>query len=445
VVILGIGTNIGDRLYNLRCALRLIKKIPNLHVKQMSPLYVSDALLPEGAPDAWDMPHLNLAIRCETHLAPYDLLGRIKYIENALGRKPAESWSPRIIDIDILAWDNLIHYDSVLHIPHEHLHERPFALWPLADVAPDWVYPLSGAFQHKTAAELATQWGPRDEGKAPLHTRQIQQRIDTSQLVGTLNVTPDSFSDGGIFVTTEQALNQAKHLVSSGAEIIDIGAEATGPAVTPITAAEEWRRLEPILTELIAQNYPTTIKPKISVDTYHPATAKKALGLGVHWINDVSGGTQLAMQEVFTESTCDIVIMHHLTLPASQQHVIPLSQNHLALIHQWAGAQLDHLQAQGISKERIIFDVGLGFGKTAHQSLALVKNIHLFRSLGIRLLVGHSRKSFLQQFISRSPAERDLETVIMSLYLNEQAVDYLRVHNVDLHARAFKVTAALYP
>jgi 2-amino-4-hydroxy-6-hydroxymethyldihydropteridine diphosphokinase / dihydropteroate synthase len=125
MVVLGIGTNVGDKLANLRRALKLIKKIPNLQICAVSPVYISDALLPEGAPPSWDMPHLNLAVRCETQLAPYDLLGRIKQIEKTLGRKPAENWSPRIIDIDILAWDDLIQYDVALHIPHEHLSERP--------------------------------------------------------------------------------------------------------------------------------------------------------------------------------------------------------------------------------------------------------------------------------------------------------------------------------
>lgn len=184
MVILGLGTNLGDRLANLRRALHLIKQIPHFSVLQISPVYISDALLPENAPVAWDKPHLNLALRCETRLTPLELLQQTKQIEKQFKSADKEHWGPRIIDIDLLAWDDLVLYDNKLHIPHEHLHERPFALWPLADVAPRWCYPLSGPMQGKTASELARNWGSRFTGTAPLHTKQIPQPIAVCRCVG---------------------------------------------------------------------------------------------------------------------------------------------------------------------------------------------------------------------------------------------------------------------
>lgn len=441
MVILGLGSNIGDRLTNLRLALNFIKNIPNLIIKQVSPVYSSDALLPENAPASWDMPHLNLAIRCETTLNPYELLAQTKQIERQLGHCPEKSWGPRTIDVDILAWDDLIQYDNKLHIPHENLHERPFALWPLSDVAPFWIYPLPGINQGKTAAEMVAQWGSRLTGKAPLHTKQIQQRVDTSQLVGILNITPNSFSDGGKFSTVDSALIQLTELVNAGADIIDIGAEATGPNATPISAREEWQRLEPILSAFFEQTIPLIIQPKISIDTYHPETVEKALALGVNWINDVSGLTNPAMQKILGNHSCDVVIMHHLGIPANQQ-TIPLNQNIVTTVYQWAENHLLHLEKNGIARNRMIFDVGIGYGKTPEQSLELLKNSHYFDALGVRLLVGHSRKSFLQQFTTKVASERDVETVGLSLYLAEKDIDYLRVHNVDAHARGFKTAAA---
>ena len=124
MVILGLGSNLGDRLANLRLALTLIKKIPAFSVEHVSPVYLSDALLPDNAPVTWDTPYLNLALRCETTLSPYELLHHVKEIEKMIGRTPEKIWGPRIIDIDILAWDALIQYDEKLHIPHEHLDER---------------------------------------------------------------------------------------------------------------------------------------------------------------------------------------------------------------------------------------------------------------------------------------------------------------------------------
>lgn len=442
MIILGLGSNIGDRLEHLRKALKLIKKIPELTVQQISPIYMSDALLPDRAPQSWNVPYLNLALCCQTSLDPYELLQHTKEIEKKLGRTPEIDWSPRIIDIDILAWNDLIKYDDKLHIPHEHLHERPFALWPLADVAPFWIYPLPGPFQGKTAMEMAKQWGSRCEGKAPLNAKQIPHRIDTPTLVGVVNVTPDSFSDGGDFFTNTKAWQQISHLVHSGAEIIDIGAEATGPRAASLTAEIEWQRLEPLLNSILAERSSLIIPPKISIDTRHAATAEKALAIyGVDWINDVSGLDDPAMGELLADQPCDIVFMHHLGIPVSQSKLIPFNENPVSFVYSWAENRLKELDELNIDRARLIFDIGIGYGKTAEQSLALIKNISAFHPLGVKLLIGHSRKSFLTQFTDKPAAERDLETAVISLFLAKQDVDYLRIHNVEDHARGFRVAA----
>lgn len=443
MVILGLGSNLDDRLAYLRHALALLKQIPNFTVQQVSPVYISDALLPENAPASWDTPYLNCALRCETTLTPYELLKHAKNVEIAVGRTPEKVWGPRVIDIDLLAWDDLIQYDEKLHIPHENLHERPFALMPLADVAPRWRYPLPGIHEGKTAAEMVTQWDCRFSNNTPLHTRQIQQRIDMPQLVGILNLTPNSFSDGGKFTDVMSALNHVQQLVESGAEIIDIGAEATGPHVTELDAQSEWQRLEGFLSTLMSEISHMLIPPKISIDTRHAFTAKKALDLNVNWINDVSGLTDSAMREVIAAHHCDVVVMHNLGIPVSKSALLPREQNPVSLIYSWAEIKLRELEKMGIKRERVIFDVGIGYGTTPEQSLELIKHIHVFRELGTRLLVGHSRKSFLQQFTTLSPVERDIETVVLSLHLASQQVNYLRVHNVDMNARAFKVAGAL--
>lgn len=440
MIILGLGANLGDRLKNLRHALSYIKQIPNLSVQQVSPIYSSDALLPDDANDHWDIPYFNLALRCETTLSPYELLHHIKEIEKKVGRTPEKKWGPRIIDIDILAWDDLIQYDEKLHVPHEHLVNRPFALWPLADVAPFWIYPLEGLHQGKTAAEIVKQWGSRFSGAAPFHTKQISQRIDTPELMGIINITPDSFSDGGNYFPLDHALRHAEQLIEQGAEILDIGAESTRPNADMISAEEEWQRLEPFLLALMEENF--SLKPKISVDTRHAETAEKALALGVDWINDVSGLENLKMCEVLANHTCDIVFMHHLGIPANKTH-IPLHANPVDVILKWANDRLQQILQLGIKKERLIFDVGIGFGKTPEQSLYLLNHIKHFQSLGVRLLVGHSRKSFLSLFTDKKSHERDLESVIFSLALAKKSVDYLRVHDVENHMRAFKITGSL--
>ena len=443
MVILGLGSNVGDRLAILRQSLEWIKKIPGVSVKQVSPVYISDALMPEGAPATWNKPYLNCAVRCDTTQAPENLLTELKNIETILGRVPSDTWAPRPVDIDILAWDDLIRYDKKLHIPHEHLHTRPFALWPLADIAPRWVYPLPSVFLGKTAAEMATQWESRFNGAAPLSTRQIAQRIDTPRLVGIVNITPDSFSDGQDFMSVENALRQSQHLVESGAEILDIGAEATNPNASPLDADTEWQRLEMMLPEILAARGSFIIPPKISIDTRHPQTAKKVLELGVDWINDVSGLSQPAMRDVLSGQTSDVVVMHELGLPADTTITLPMNADPVSAVYAWANTLLQNAEAAGIQRERIIIDPGIGFGKNPEQCLALIQQIKIFHDLNVRIMIGHSRKLFLKQFSPRPAIDRDVETLSISLYLSEQRIDYLRLHNVDMCARALKVKQAL--
>lgn len=434
-VIVGLGSNVGDRLFHLRQAWKLIDALENTRVLTISHIYKSDAMLKDHAPLDWNLPYLNLAIRCDTQLKPLAFLNEVKAIEQALGRKTEpHRWGPRIIDIDILTWETLIHDDHQLTLPHPYLHERPFALWPLADLDPFWVHP----HHEKTAAVMVEKWGSRFSGEAPFHTQQINQRLDKPQLVGIINVTPDSFSDGGRYLEADQALHQAKQLIQSGAEILDIGAESTAPNATPIQIHIEWLRLEPVLSLLLAEKSQFLIPPKISIDTRHASIAQKALNLGVDWINDVSGLSGPAMRDIIANSMAHCVVMHHLTIPPNRFHVLPREINPVKAVYDWAAFHFEALEAQGIPRERIIFDAGIGFGKTPEQSLYLLKHIAEFKKLGTRQLVGHSRKSFFSQLSPALSKERDIETLAMTLFLANQSVDYLRVHNVEMSARGLK-------
>lgn len=444
MVILGLGSNLGDRLANLRKALTELKTIAALSIEQCSPIYISDALVPDNAPIDWDRPYINCAIRCHTTLTPEQLLKIIKTIEIKLGRKSEERrWGPRLIDIDILAWDDMVIQTNSLHIPHPELPNRPFALWPLADLAPFWIFPLPGNHQHKTAAQIVEQWNSRYTGKAPFRTRQIYQRIDTPQLVGIVNVTPDSFSDGGQFLNIDNAIQQCLSLVHAGADVIDVGAESTAPSVNPIDAKTEWERIEPVLAAIKEEQDNFLLPPKISIDTRHPEVANKALQLGVDWINDVSGLSNPAMIDILSKTNNDIVMMHQLSLPASREYVLPRDQNPVKLVYDWATTQLEKLEHAGIKRDRIIIDPGIGFGKTAEQSFALIKHVNEFKNLATRVLIGHSRKSFLTNYTHYPAAERDIETLTVSMYLANQAVDYLRLHHVEMCARSFRMMKAL--
>ena len=286
-------------------------------------------------------------------------------------------------------------------------------------------------------------WGSRFSSSAPFHTYQIHHRIDTAQLVGILNVTPDSFSDGGQFMSVESAMQQALHLVHAGAEIIDIGAESTAPDAPLLTSELEWTRLAPVLTAINAVKNYSVVTPKISVDTRHADVAAKAFNHGADWINDVTGLKDPAMRDLIASTNIDCVVMHHLSIPPSKNLVLLRNQDPVTQVYDWALRHFDELEKAGISRNKIIFDPGIGFGKTAEQSMYLIKNIDYFTKLNTRILVGHSRKSFFSLYTQNSSTDRDIETLATTLYLARHQVDYIRVHHVEMSSRGMNMMMAL--
>lgn len=262
-----------------------------------------------------------------------------------------------------------------------------------------------------------------------------------TQLVGIVNATPDSFSDGGENLDPSIAVERIVQLANQGAYRIDLGAESTRPGATSLNSDEEWLRLEPVLTQLKRQ-FPKLLG-RLSIDTRHAVTAASALGFGVAWINDVTGFSQKDMVEAVRASHCDIVVMHSLGVPANPAVHLPEHEDVIEQLKNWALSKLEVLEREGIARSRIILDPGAGFGKTGAQSLELIRRAGELKSLGARLLVGHSRKSFLGAFSSAKPQERDALTVVTSLHLAAQGVDFIRVHNVALHTESFALWGAL--
>lgn len=405
-VILGLGSNVGDRREMLRLAVaELAKYLENIRV---SHIFESEALLPKNAPTEWNMPYYNMAVAGKTSLAPLELLRTVKQIEQELGRKKFGHWCPRKIDIDILGMEDVVIDSEELQVPHKEMLKRNFVLIGMAEIAPNWLHPTAG----KTAKELA---------KAIALTG--LSMIKRPELVGIINITPDSFSDGGLSFAVQDALANILRLVDEGADIIDIGAESTRPNATPITQEEEWARLEPVLSRLNGFPIP------ISVDTRYAETAQKALALGARWINDVSGFANADMVAAVRDSNCNLVVMHSLTVPADKNVVLPIDADPVELIIAWVKTRFEELEKAGIRRERIIFDPGIGFGKNAEQSQKIIDGVARFKELDVPIFIGHSRKSFL----SANGEDRDDATVKASQFLAENGVDYLRVHNVKRH------------
>lgn len=249
-------------------------------------------------------------------------------------------------------------------------------------------------------------------------------------LMGIVNVTPDSFSGGGRM--GEEAVAYAQQLVLDGADVLDVGAESTRPGATLITPEAEWARLGPVLAAIHAAPWARDVR--LSVDTRHPETAERALAAGAAIINDVGGLADPVMLELLANHTNDVVVMHALGLPADPRVTMPAGGDVVAEILAWQVSTMQRAKAYGIAPERLIFDPGIGFGKTAEQSLALMLAAQTFVTHGGRWLFGHSRKSFLTLFSDAPAADRDPLTLAFSVQLAAALVPYLRVHNVKAHA-----------
>lgn len=248
-------------------------------------------------------------------------------------------------------------------------------------------------------------------------------------VMGILNVTPDSFSGDGAL--GDAAINAAWRLVDEGADVVDIGAESTRPNSMPLTAQAELARLMPVLSAL--DHAPWRGRIKLSVDTRHALTARRALAMGVDILNDVSGLLAPDMVQVVAAASGPVVVMHHLGLPADPHRTLPATDDAVAAVIRWKIAVVTRAAASGIAQDRLLFDPGIGFGKTAQQSLALVLAADRLVATGGRWLFGHSRKSFLSLFTAEPAQNRDELTLAFSAAMVSAGVHAIRVHNVRRH------------
>lgn len=250
--------------------------------------------------------------------------------------------------------------------------------------------------------------------------------------VGILNVTPDSFSDGGKYLNVESALKRAKELLDEGADIIDIGGESTRPFSDPVPEEEELKRVIPVI-KVIKKEFPEAI---ISVDTYKSKVAEEALKAGASIINDISAlRFDPKMIEVVKDFDCPVIIMHMKGNPKTMQ-INPTYTDVVKEIKEFLKERIEFLVEKGISFENIIIDPGIGFGKTFNHNLQILKNLDSFKDLNRPLLIGHSRKSFIGEIINKPPFLRDGGTVGVSLFAYLKGVQFLRVHKVDVNKDA---------
>lgn len=251
-------------------------------------------------------------------------------------------------------------------------------------------------------------------------------------IMGIVNVTPDSFSDGGLFATRETALAQAKRLVSEGADIVDVGAESTRPGHTPLTAEEEWARLEPLLAALVAE-----AGAPVSIDTYKADTARRALALGVCLVNDVWGlQRDPEMAQTIAEAGAAVVIMHNREATDPEIDIVDDMKRFFA-------RSLDLARRAGVPERHILLDPGIGFGKSRAQNYAALRAIPELLALGFPLLVGVSRKSLFKGLGDGVLEGRLVGTLAANLLAARDGAQVFRVHDAAEHRAAFEVLRAL--
>lgn len=261
-----------------------------------------------------------------------------------------------------------------------------------------------------------------------------------TKIMGILNLTPDSFSDGGEFLQIDKAINHAIDMIEQGADVIDIGAQSTRPGAELIDVIFEIEKVIPLVTALKTA-YPNI---EISVDTFNFACAKAALEMGADIINDVSCLNNPEFARLCSEFDKKLVIMHSRgdakTMDKMCQYENIIDEVYLEL-----NKKIELALNEGLKKESIIVDVGFGFAKSIEQNFTLLKRINEFKSLGCPILAGVSRKRFLQDVINtREPKDADIQTLLASSWFIQNDIEYIRVHDVKLTTEARKFNDRLY-
>lgn len=270
--------------------------------------------------------------------------------------------------------------------------------------------------------------------------RQFRFQFPSRTLVmGIVNVTPDSFADGGRYLDPAAAVAHAKRLVAEGADLIDVGGESTRPGAVPVSEAEELRRVLPVI-ERLAQ----VARVPISIDTMKPAVARAALEAGASVVNDVAANrTDPAMWEVVAEFGAGYVLMHMQGTPQTMQ-ARPHYADVVSAVDAFFGDRLARLAAAGVAAEQVVLDVGLGFGKTVEHNLQLVASLARFHHWNRPLLLGASRKSFIGHVAGGAPvAERLPGSLAVASWAVQAGVQVLRVHDVAATVQAVRLIEAI--
>ena len=262
-----------------------------------------------------------------------------------------------------------------------------------------------------------------------------------TSIMGVINLTPDSFSDGGDLNSRKKVLDQVKNFLINGADVIDLGAQSTRPGAEEVGSNIEIKRLIPFL-KLIKSEFPDVL---ISIDTFNADVAHEALLNGANWINDVTGGRRdREILDVVSKFNCPFVITHSR---GNSQNMNELSkyEDVLSEVKFSLETLINNALDKNVSKKNIILDPGIGFSKDLNQNLEILRNLDVFKNLNFPILIGSSRKRFIGEILNeKNPKERDIGTLAISCLCSQFSIDVVRVHNVKLNYQILKVADRIY-
>ena len=269
-----------------------------------------------------------------------------------------------------------------------------------------------------------------------LHCGKFKLSLSRPLIMGVVNVTPDSFSDGGLLPDASHAIAHALRLIEEGADLLDIGGESTRPGALPVSANDELQRVLPVLEGL--RNVPIPV----SVDTQKPVVMRAAIAAGASMINDINAMQADGAWEVVAESDVALCLMHKQGSPLTMQRD-PQYHHAVREVRDFLAARVDAAQQHGIARERLIIDPGFGFGKRLEHNLALLRHLDQLATLGIPILAGLSRKSMLGKITGRDVGQRVYASIAAAILAAQNGASILRVHDVAATKDAFQIINAL--
>jgi len=285
---------------------------------------------------------------------------------------------------------------------------------------------------------MAADWGRLTGARVPLQMGARTVRLDQPQVMGIINATPDSFSDGGAYADARAAAEAGATMAGQGAAIIDVGGESTRPGATTVWEGDEIERILPVVQQLAAGG------TAVSIDTRKSGVMRAAIGAGAGLVNDVSGLTWDPLAaSVVVEAGVPVVLMHHQGDPQSMQDA-PRYGDVLVEVYEWLEERVAAAEEAGIPRSKILVDPGIGFGKTVAHNLDLLNGLALFHGLGCAVVVGASRKRMIGALAGEAPAEQRMPgSLTLALKAVDQGAQMIRVHDVAETVQALKVWRGL--